>query len=160
MRSAALVLCTLSTLSALFLLAAAAPAAHAGGPQLDGGEHAVVRAINRARAHHGLRRLHAGRRLARAADLHSRQMLVTNSFAHGAFAQRVRRFVSYLRLGETLALMSSCNAGRAVQMWLGSPGHRAVLLSRGFSRVGVGRRVGRLGSSRVCLMTADFASRR
>jgi uncharacterized protein YkwD len=45
-------------------------------------------------------------------------------------------------------------------MWLNSPGHRAVLLSGKYRRVGIGRRVGRLGSSRACLVTADFASRR
>ena len=156
MRSVALVLCTLST---LLLLTAAAPAAQAAGPRIDAGERAVVRAINRARANHGLRRLHAGRRLARAADLHSRHMLVANYFAHGAFAQRVRRFVGYSRIGETLALMARCSASRVVRLWLNSPGHRAVLLSPGFGRVGVGRRVGRLGNRLACLVTADFASR-
>ena len=157
MRSVALVLCTLST---LLLSAATAPAAQAGGPRLDRGERKVVRAINRARANHGLRRLHAGRRLARAADVHSRHMLVANYFAHGAFSQRVRRFVGYRRIGETIAMTTRCSARRVVRMWLNSPGHRAVLLSRGFGRVGVGRRVGRLGQRRACLVTADFASRR
>ena len=33
-------------------------------------------------------------------------------------------------------------------------------MSGKFRRVGVGRRLGRLGSSRACLVTADFASRR
>jgi uncharacterized protein YkwD len=157
MRSVALVLSTLST---MLLLAAVVPAAQAGGPRLDGGERSVVRAINRARSHHGLRRLHAGRRLARAADVHTLHMLVANYFSHGAFSQRVRRYVGYRRIGETIAMTSRCSARRVVRMWLNSPGHRAVLLSRGFGRVGVGRRVGRLGSGRACLVTADFASRR
>ena len=157
MRTVACVLCTLT---ALLLCATAAPAAQAGGPRLDAGERAVVRAINRARAHHGLRRLHGGRRLSRAADVHTRHMLAANFFAHGAFATRVRRFVGYRRIGETLAMLSRCSAARVVRMWLNSPPHRAVLLSRGFSRVGIGRRVGSLGRSRACLVTADFASRR
>ena len=54
----------------------------------------VIRAINRARAAHGLRRLRAGRRLARAADAHSRSMLRADFFSHGAFSQRVRRYVA------------------------------------------------------------------
>jgi uncharacterized protein YkwD len=120
----------------------------------------VIRAINRARASHGLRRLLAGRRLARAADAHTRNMLRANFFSHGAFTQRVRRFARYRSIGETLAMTSRCSARRVVRMWLNSPSHRAVLLSRRFRRVGVGRRLGRLGSSRACLVTADFASRR
>jgi len=35
-----------------------------------------------------------------------------------------------------------------------------VLLSRGFRRVGIGRRVGRIGTGRACLVTADFGSSR
>jgi uncharacterized protein YkwD len=120
----------------------------------------VIRAINRARASHGLRRLLTGRRLARAADAHSRSMLRADFFSHGAFSQRVRRYVRYRSIGETIAMTSRCSAGTVVRMWLNSPSHRAVLLSSRFRRVGVGRRLGRLGSSRACLVTADFASRR
>ena len=64
------------------------------------------------------------------------------------------------RIGETIAMTTRCSARRVVRMWLNSRPHRAVLLSRGFRRVGVGRRVGRLGARRACLVTADFASRR
>lgn len=150
----------LAALSTLILLALAAPAAQASGPRLDRGERAVVRAINKVRSHHGLARLHAGRRLARAADLHSRQMLARDVFAHGAFFQRVRRFVRYRHLGETLAWTSRCSPRRIVRMWMNSPGHRAVLLSGKYRRVGIGARVGRLGSQRACMVTADFASKR
>jgi uncharacterized protein YkwD len=158
MRSVALVLCTLSML--LVFSSAAAPAAEAAGPRIDRGERTVIRAINRARAAHGLRRLRANRRLARAADAHSRNMLRADFFAHGSFAQRVRRYVRLRSIGETIAMTSRCSGRTVVRMWLNSPGHRAVLLSRQFRRVGVGRRLGRLGSSRACLVTADFGSRR
>jgi uncharacterized protein YkwD len=157
MRSVALALCC--ALTTLFFVASA-PAAQAAGPRLDRGERAIVRAINRVRAHQGLRRLHAGHRLARAADAHSRSMLRADYFAHGAFASRVRRYASFKRVGETLAWSSRCGARAFVRMWMRSPGHRAVLLSRGFRRVGIGRRTGRLGSRRACVVTADFASRR
>lgn len=157
MRPVALLFCTFTTL--LFSVVVA-PVAQAGGPRLDGGERAVVRAINSARTHHGLKRLKPARRLAAAADVHTRSMLVRNYFSHGAFAQRVRRFARFRRIGETLAYTSRCSAGLVVRMWMNSPGHRAVLLSRGYRRVGIGRRVGRLGAHRACLVTADFASRR
>jgi uncharacterized protein YkwD len=157
MRSVALLLCTFST---LLVSIVAAPVAQASGPRLDRGERAVVRAINKARAHHGIKRLKSAPRLAQAADVHTRSMLVRNYFSHGSFAQRVRRYVSFRRIGETIAWSSRCSARRIVRMWLNSPGHRAVLLSPGFRRVGVGRRKGRLGSTRACVVTADFASRR
>jgi len=159
MRSVALVLSTFTMLLVLSF-ATAAPAAQAGGPQIDRGERSVIRSINRARASHGLRGLRAGRRLARAADAHSRNMLRADFFAHGSFAQRVRRYVRLRSIGETLAMTSRCSARKVVRMWLNSPSHRAVLLSRQFRRVGVGRRLGRLGASRACLVTADFGSRR
>ena len=157
MRSVALVLCTLST---LFCFSATAAAAEAAGARFDRGERAVVRAINQARAGHDLARLHAGRQLASAADSHSRSMLHDNYFAHGAFVERVRRYVGFRRIGETIAMTTRCSARSVVRMWLDSPGHRAVLLSSGYRRVGVGRRTGQLGSSRACLVTADFASLR
>ena len=121
---------------------------------------AVVRAINRARAAHGLRGLRSHRRLARAAYGHSRSMLRADYFSHGAFASRVRRYVSFRRIGETIAMRTRCSASDFVSMWMHSSPHRAVLLSRSFRRVGVGRRKGSLGSSRACVITADFASRR
>ncbi len=159
MRPVALVLCTLTTLLALSF-AAAAPAAQAGGPRIDRGERTVIRAINRARSSYGLHRLLANRRLAHAADAHTRNMLRSNFFSHGAFSRRVHRYVHFRRIGETIAMTSRCSARTAVRMWLNSPGHRAVLLSRRFRRVGVGRRLGRLGTTRACIFTADFASRR
>ena len=159
MRTVACVLCALSTLFALSF-AAAAPAAQAAGPRLDRGERAVIRAINRARAAHGLRGLRAHARLARAADAHSRAMLRSDSFSHGAFSSRVRRYVSLRRVGETIAMRTRCSASGFVSMWLHSAPHRAVLLSRGFRRIGVGRRKGSLGYGRACVITADFGSRR
>ena len=159
MRPVALVLCTLTTLLVLSF-AAAAPAAQAGGPRIDRGERTVIRAINRARSSYGLHRLLAGRRLARAADAHTRNMLRSNFFSHGAFSRRVHRYVHFRSIGETIAMTSHCSARTVVRMWLNSPGHRAVLLSRRFRRVGVGRRLGRLGATRACIFTADFASRR
>jgi len=157
MRSVACVLCTISTL--LFFVSAA-PAAQAASSRFDRGERGIVRAINRARHHEGLPKLRMTKRLARAADVHSRNMLRADYFAHGAFVQRVRHFASFRRVGETLAMSTRCSSRRFVQMWLHSAPHRRVLLSRRYRRVGVGRRVGRLGSRVACLVTADFASRR
>lgn len=156
MRSVALVLCTLS---ALLFHAFAAPAAEAAGPRLDRGERAVMHAVNGARARNGLSRLRPAAGLARAADAHSRHMLAADYFAHGNFAERVRRYARFHSVGETLAMLSHCDADRTVTMWLQSPGHRAVLMSGGYRRIGVGRRTGRLGSTRACMVTANFGAR-
>jgi uncharacterized protein YkwD len=144
------------------------PALASAGPRHDGFERKVVRAVNAERAQHGLAAVKGNRRLARAADFHSWEMLAGNYFAHasrdgGSFDSRVRRYARFRALGETIAWMSRCGrraARRIVNMWMRSSGHRAILLSSAFRRIGVGRRTGRLGSSRACVVTADFGSRR
>lgn len=137
-------------------------------PSLDGRERAIVRAINRQRSKHGLSNLRSSARLARAADYHSWEMLDADYFAHesrdgGPFDQRVRRFAKHKALGETLAMLGGCGpkaARRVVRMWMNSPGHRAILLSSSYRRVGIGKRAGDLRGSRACLITADFGSRK
>ena len=151
-----------ATMSSSFTATAAAK------PRVDSKERAIVRAINRQRARHGLAKVRTSRRLARAADFHSWEMLDADYFAHesrdgGSFDRRVRRYAKHRSLGETLAMLSGCGRGaarRVVNMWMDSPGHRAVLLSSRYRRIGIGKRAGSLGGRRACLVTADFASRR
>ena len=160
MRPVALLLCTLSV---TLMYAAAAPAAQAAGPRLGPGERTMVRSINRIRARHGLPRLIHTRGLSRAADRHSRAMLARDFFAHGSMVRRVRRYGHFRRVGENLAMVPRCGrrgARRTVRMWMASAPHRANILARGFRRIGVGARAGRLGATRACVVTADFASRR
>ena len=56
--------------------------AQAGKASMNARERAVVRSINRQRAHHGLRHVRPSAVLARAADYHSWEMLDANYFAH------------------------------------------------------------------------------
>jgi uncharacterized protein YkwD len=162
----------LLTLAASCLLAALCTtpitATATAKPRLDGRERAVVRAINRQRAKHGLSKLRSSSRLARAADYHSWEMLDADYFAHesrdgGPFDARVRRYANHRALGETLAMLGGCGpkaARRVVRMWMNSPGHRSILLSSSFRKVGIGKRIGDLRGSRACLVTADFGSRK
>jgi uncharacterized protein YkwD len=167
MRAAASLIVSASCLLAA-LCAPTLTATAAAKPRLDAKERAIVRAINRQRAQHGLPRVRANRRLARAADFHSREMLDADFFAHESrdgspFHVRVRRYVSYREIGETLAMVGGCGKGSArtiVRMWMDSPGHRAILLSPSFRRVGLGKRTGDFGGSRACMVTADFASKK
>jgi uncharacterized protein YkwD len=143
----------------------AAPAANAN-PRMGRVERAIVRSIDRHRASHGMRGVRPSLALARAADSHSADMLAANYFAHSSsngasFATRIHHFVRAARVGETLAYTSSCHGRRGahlvVRMWMHSPTHRAILMSRSFHRVGVALRRGRLGSRHACVVTADFA---
>jgi uncharacterized protein YkwD len=153
-------------LAALF----ASPAVAAAGPaRLDQREKAMIRGINQERAGYGLGPVRASHRLNRAADYHSWEMLEGNYFAHssrdgGPFDARVRRYAHPRALGETLAMLGGgCGNGsarRVVRMWMNSPGHRAILLSGTYRRIGLAKRVGSLGSTHACVVTADFASRR
>jgi uncharacterized protein YkwD len=162
----------LSTLASACLLAglfsSSLTGVAAAKPHVDGKERAIVRAINRQRSKHGLSALRSSRRLARAADFHSWEMLDANYFAHESrdgspFDARVRRFAHHRTLGETLAMLGGCGrkaARHVVRMWMNSPGHRAILLSSSYRRVGIGKRTGDLGGNRACVVTADFGSKK
>jgi uncharacterized protein YkwD len=141
-------------LAALLVLCVLAPASASASARHDSTEAAIVRAMNKVRAGYHLPRLSTHGGLARAADAHSATMLRSGVMAHGAFNSRVRRYVSSRRVGENLAWMTRCNAAAIVQMWMNSATHRRIMLSSGFRRVGVARRA----SSRICFVTADFAS--
>jgi uncharacterized protein YkwD len=155
--------CLLAAFSVTPLTATAA-----ASPTVDSRERAIVRAINRQRARHGLAAVRTSRRLARAADFHSWEMLDADYFAHesrdgASFDQRVRRYAKHRSLGETLAMLGGCGDGsarRVVRMWMNSSGHRAVLLSSAYRRIGIGKRAGNLGGNRACVVTADFGSRK
>jgi uncharacterized protein YkwD len=122
-----------------------------------------VTAINEVRIAHGLVPLRVDYRLERAARFHSRQMLRSGAFYHGAFASRIRQTgVRAPHLGENLAWATGrmAHARAIMRMWLASPEHREVLLSPGFRSVGVASPTGRFGGySHASVITADFAGR-
>jgi uncharacterized protein YkwD len=124
-------------------------------------EAALVREMNRVRAAHGLPPLRFDAHLERAARSHTRVMLATGIFRHGAFGSRMLQFNVRARLaGENLAWGSGDHGTtRAiVGSWLASPEHRANLLRPTFRRIGVGERVGSfLGVAGAHVVTADFA---
>jgi uncharacterized protein YkwD len=167
MRTVALLTSALGCLLAATL---AVPAlAAAGSSRLDNRERAIVHRINAQRAQYGLAGVQPSRRLSRAANYHSREMLNANYFAHesangGSFAARLRHFTHKHAIGETLAMLgggcSHGSAARIVSMWMNSPGHRAILLSSAYQRVGVSARSGMLGGTKACVVTADFGSKR
>jgi len=124
-------------------------------------EGALLRQMNVVRAQHGLGRLTLDPPLERAANAHSREMIAAGVFEHGAFASRMAQFhVQGSLAGENLAWGTGSygSARGVVAGWLGSPEHRANLLSPTFRRVGIAS-IGAtfLGHPGARVITADFA---
>jgi uncharacterized protein YkwD len=143
------------------LAAAATLGGQAQAATLTRSEVSILKVMNEVRESHGLRPLRLDGRLERAARGHSRTMLRTGQFFHGAFSARIRAAgVKAPRVGENLAwgvgVLSRARA--VVNMWLASPEHRANLLHAGYRSVGVGALRGRFdGYSGALVITTDFA---
>jgi uncharacterized protein YkwD len=135
------------------------PAAAFGGSTRS--SSSLLREMNRVRAQYGLGGLSADSHLGRAARAHSREMIQSNVFEHGAFGSRMIQFAVTGHLaGENLAwgTGSRGSAQGIVAAWLASPEHRANLLRPSFTRVGVSDLVGTFrGHSGAHVVTADFA---
>jgi uncharacterized protein YkwD len=142
-------------------LAVAALAAPASAATRSTAEASLLREMNSARAAYHLAPLRADATLRRAARSHSADMLRRGYFAHGDFAQRMRRFrVAGTFSGENLAwgVGTRAAARTIVAEWLASPEHRANLLRPGFRRVGLASLVGSFsGYAGAVVVTADFA---
>lgn len=157
-------------LACLIAVIAVAPAAASAqrARRMDGAERSVIRKVNALRAADGLPALAANRRLARAADAHSRDMLRADFFDHPSSngQSAFDRVQSYRRsglMGETLAYMPARgdrSAQNVVNMWMASPPHRATLLTGRLRRVGVSKRHGMLFGEPVVVWTADLGSAR
>lgn len=135
------------------------PAAQAAA--LSQSERSLLGAVNDVRAASNLRPLQVDAKLLATARSHSTTMIQQDVFTHGSFAERLAR--SGARgpaFGENLAWGTGTNAGarNIVRMWMQSPGHRAILLRPGWTRIGIGARVGNfLGYPAATVITADFA---
>lgn len=166
LRGALLALTLLLPCLAVPPAGAGAASSSAGAPTAsDPFQDALLRELNRVRTGRKLPAVRADRGLGGAAARHSRDMARRRYFAHGPWTTRVKAASGRARsVGEVIGWISAGNAtGEAawmVRSWMGSPPHRAVLLGRGFHRVGIGRATGALGGRPASLYTADFASSR
>lgn len=138
---------------------AGATAAQARG--LSSSESSLLSQMNAVRASRGLPALRLDYHLVRAARGHSADMMRRQYFAHGAVLGRaVAAGARGPLFGENLAWASGLTAQWVVNAWLASPEHRAVLLRRGFRRVGIGIVFGTfIGHGGAGVVTADFAGR-
>jgi uncharacterized protein YkwD len=138
-------------------------------------EDQVAKRVNLVRRWHGLRPLRESRGLAAAARRHSREMAVKGYFEHEsasgtAFWRRIEhsyasRGFGRWEVGENIAWNTArASAADVVRQWMGSPTHRANLLSRSWRELGLGayrvpRARGTYGGRTVTIVTLDLGVR-
>jgi uncharacterized protein YkwD len=97
---------------------------------------ALRRMVNGARAQVGAPALRGSAALAAYALRHSQDMATADRLAHSMVGGRLAFAPPDRAAGETLAVVGT--PWQAVRGWLGSPHHRATLLSRQFRFTGIG----------------------
>jgi uncharacterized protein YkwD len=131
----------------------------------------LMQDINQVRLRYGLGTVRPSSLLHLVALRHSDDMITRDYFAHTSpsgrtFGERIisSGFVTGYSWvgGETLAWGTGTLAGplTTVRAWMGSPEHRAILLSPRWTRIGIARACGRfLGHVGACVWTADWVER-
>ena len=117
----------------------------------------MVRAINAARHAHGLPALAPADSLFASAGRYARRMMRTDRFGHLA---RIPVAPRWRTAGEALEWHTGwrLRPRRTVDEWMASRAHRAILLSRRFTRIGVGHACGRYLRRRATMWVAHVAS--
>jgi uncharacterized protein YkwD len=154
-------------MSVSVLAVAAGTAVFPSASSADAVSNSAAAQINAYRASHGLPRLIVDGRLIRAARSQSSAMMSRRTLAHGPSGsgrERLTRLCSQMNartVGETIGWIrmrsARSQAASIVRWWMRSPPHRAALMSRTFSRIGVGRRIGRAAGHTVVWFTADLS---
>lgn len=130
---------------------------------LNASERSLLAAVNSVRAAQGLPKLRVDPALQRVARSYSTTLLRSGQFTHGDMGRRLAG--SGARgpfFGENLAWGTGpyASARTIVGNWMRSPGHRANLLRRGWTRIGIGAVTGTFrGYPGATMVTADFAGR-
>ena len=134
-------------------LAAAQPATAAPAKT-----EAALDAINDARASAGLRPLALSPALTRSSAAFAGHIMRTGVFAHAGTIQAAGGF---RRLGECIAMHTgrAARPGWTVRRWLASPGHRPLLLSRGFRQAGAAAVQGRFNGRRSTVWVLQLGAR-
>ena len=160
----------------LWAVAPAGATSNGSAAPLRALEQGVLENINTLRAQHGLTPLRVSPALAAAARQHSSEMASRGYFSHdsasgASFDHRIARFYPmgqshYWSVGENLLWSSpDVDPAGALNMWLGSPEHRKIMLTARWREIGVsaihlGAAPGAYGGREVTIVTADFGVRR
>jgi uncharacterized protein YkwD len=128
-------------------------------------EQQVLVLLNQIRAQNNLTPLVANTQLRNAARAHSADMLQKGYFEHDGLDEswdvRVARYLKAPLTGETIAWGSGSygSAAGIVSQWMHSPTHKAIILTAGLHRVGLGLASGTFdGTPGAVMATADFAA--
>ncbi|MBB3869575.1 sporulation protein [Parageobacillus toebii NBRC 107807] len=106
-------------------------------------EQQVVDLTNKERAKYGLPPLKVDLALSKVAREKSRDMAVNHYFSHnsptyGSPFEMMRKFgISYTAAGENIA-KGQRTPQEVVAAWMNSPGHRANILNKNYTHIGVG----------------------
>jgi uncharacterized protein YkwD len=147
----------LRRIAALIAVSVAVGVALPAAPATAASPEAVMfNKINKIRRAHGLARMRPSLSLFYSARRYARRMIRSDYFGHQARIPLTRRF---RRAGETLAWHSGWRLSprRTVWQWMGSPSHRAVLLSSSYNRLGVGRARGNYAGRPATMWVAHVA---
>src|SRR3954452_534444 len=144
-----LLLSALAAPAVLLLLAPAAPATRQRSTGVDRAEARIVRCANAARLKNGLDPLRTSRILGKAARFHARNMARLGFFDHTdpqgrGPSDRVAIFDPkhlFTGIGENIAAGYG-STSQACVGWLHSAGHRANILSPGYTYIGGGYATG------------------
>ena len=116
-------------------------------PSLDSSvldyENEVIRLVNEIRVKNGLNALEADWELSRVARYKSQDMKDNNYFSHtspvyGSPFEMIKNFgLSYRSAGENIA-KGQTTPQAVVNAWMNSSGHRANILNKSYTKIGVG----------------------
>jgi uncharacterized protein YkwD len=128
-------------------------------------EQQVLMLLNQARAQHGLTPFAASAALHNAARFHSSDMLQRDYFDHNspnqAWDARIARYLKAPLIGEDIAWGQGSygTPEGIVSQWMHSRTHRAIILTSGLHRIGIGLATGTYsGAPGAVMATADFAA--
>ncbi len=129
-------------------VATATPAATSsdlGVPSTDGAlnQNAILLLVNAERAKAALKPLVFNKRLADMAEAKANDMITKQYFAHVApdgtdvvkLAERYE--YHYLNIGENLAMGDFISSSDVMDGWMNSPGHRANILNKNYTEIGI-----------------------
>ena len=121
-------------------------------------EARMLTKINATRADQGLSPLRSARNLQRSAGAFARWLVKHDQFQH---RPRVSVTRSYPHCGEALAMHFSLAAdvGGTLRSWLGSPNHRALVMTNSMNLVGLGHASGRANGQPRTIWVLQVARR-
>jgi uncharacterized YkwD family protein len=113
------------------------------GYQLNTSEKKVVTLVNQERTKNGLPALKIDTTLSKMARMKSEDMQKNHYFDHtsptyGSPFDMMKKFgISYSSAGENIA-MGQTSPAEVMNAWMNSPGHRANILNKSYTSIGVG----------------------